>query len=559
MAPLTRPCVVTLRYLLGAAWPRDERRRPDSCLVEQLVLVFVVLFATILAQPLSRTLHLSSAVLMTVFGGVLAAIPAVPTVGIDPELILPVVLPPLLYASARRTSWRQFAENWLPITTRAVGLVLATTATVAVVFHRLMPGLPIATAVALGALVAPPDPVAATAVAGSLGLPRRLVSVLEGEGLFNDVTAIVVYSVAIQAVVTGHFSEIDAVLNFLESAGVAMGVGLVLGWVGVRLMRYLNEAVWQVAMSLLLPFAAYAMAQAWHGSAVLAVLVCALYLTEAVGDFGDSAYRLIGDSFWDIIEMLVSGFAFGLIGLELRTVLRSVGHHWGPLWRDTAAVLAVVVGLRLVWLMAMWWGFHKWRRWRDADEAYTWQETLVTWWSGMRGMVTVALALAVPLTTTAGEAFPGRSSLLFVAFAVVLFTLLVQGPTLPAFVRLTGVHADTEAERELERRLWKRVLHAELTRLKELAATRDLPDEVYEGLRSRLRSRLARADPEAADDDAKAAADRDRAMLNTMREITAEVLDAGRTEAMTARREPGVPPDVIDRLLRRLDMRSAPR
>ncbi|MBO2446152.1 Na+/H+ antiporter [Actinomadura barringtoniae] len=526
--------------------------------MDQLVLVFLVLFATIMAEPLSRRIGLSSAVLMTVFGIVLALIPRVPEIHIEPELILPLVLPPLLYASARRTSWRQFAENWAPILMRAVVLVILTAAAVAAVFHAWYPGLPLAAAVALGALVAPPDPIAATAMASKLGLPRRLVSVLEGEGLFNDVTAVVLYGLAVKAVVTGKFSTLGALGEFVLSAVVAVIVGLALGWIGSRLMNRLDEAAWKVALSLLLPFAAYGIAEAWEGSAVLAVLVCALYLTDAVADSGDSAYRIVGDSFWEITEMLVSGFAFGLIGLELSAVLDVVGHDWTRLIGGAAAVVGVVVGLRLVWLLGTWALLGPWRNDRDADEPYTWKETIVTWWAGMRGVATVALALAVPLTTDSNAAFPGRAEILFTAFTVVLFTLLLQGPTLPLVVRLTGVHADTEAERKLERQLWGRVLQAELSRLKQIAETQDLPDDLYERMRDRFMHRLARADPEAADEDAKANAQKELQLVGRMRDISSEVLAAGRDEAMAARREPGMPPDLVDRVMRRLDLRAGP-
>ncbi|WP_067813416.1 Na+/H+ antiporter [Nocardia inohanensis] len=521
----------------------------------QLELIFLVLFATILAQPLGKRLGQAPAVLMTAFGVVLALIPSVPEIRIDPELILPLVLPPLLYAAARRTSWRQFAENWGAISMRAVVLVVVTAAAVAVVFHAWYPAIPLAAAVALGAVVAPPDPVAVSALAGKLGLPRRLVAVLEGEGLFNDVTAIVVYSAAVQAVVTGSFSTWRAIGDFAVSAVVGVGVGLVLGWAGSKLMQRLSEAPWQVALGLLLPFAAYGVSEARGGSAVLSVLVCSLYLTDAATDFSDSDYRLVGDSFWEITEMLVTGFAFGLIGLELSTVLREAGPDWPRFLGGAGAVIGVVVGLRLIWLLFTTALFQGWWRHRDVDEPYTWRETLVTWWAGMRGVASVALALAIPFTTDTGAPFPGRNEILFTAFAVVLFTLLLQGPTLPLVVRATGVHADTGLERDMERALWKRVLEAELARLKEISTTEQLPEEVYERMRDGFERRLAQADPEAAEKNARLNTDRTLALTKHMRAITNEVLDAGRTEALAARREPGIPPDVVDRVMRRLDLR----
>ncbi|MGW5924344.1 Na+/H+ antiporter [Nocardia fluminea] len=519
--------------------------------MDQLVLTLVILLAAVLAEPLGARLGLAPSILMTVFGCLLALIPAVPSLHIPPELILPLVLPPLLYAAARRTSWRQFAENWQIIALRAVGLVIVTAIAVAAVFHAWNPATAVAAGLVLGALVAPPDPVAATSMAGSLGLPRRLIVTLGGEGLFNDVTAIVIYTVGIQAVVTGLFSPWHALGDFAIAAVVGVAVGLLLGWLGSKLTKYLDTATGQVAVSLLLPFAAYGIAEHWEGSAVLAVLVCALYLTDAVTEIGDRDYRLVADSFWDITEMLITGFAFALIGLELRVVIDTTGHNWPGLAGVTVAVIAVVVGLRLAWLMATWAISSKLP---NADEPFTWREVIVTWWAGMRGVATVALALAVPFTLDTGADFPARSEILFIAFAVVLFTLLVQGPTLPLVVRLTGVHADTRQERAVEQALWTRVVNAELAELKAIAARDNLPEDVYEDLKALLRRLSAKADPEAADADAKAALDKERKLASQMRAVRAAVTEAGRREAQAARREPGMPPDVVDRVTRRLDL-----
>lgn len=519
--------------------------------MDQLVLTLVILLAAVLAEPLGARLGLAPSILMTLFGCLLALVPAVPSLHIPPELILPLVLPPLLYAAARRTSWRQFAENWQVIALRAVVLVAVTAVAVAAVFHAWNPATAVAAGVVLGALVAPPDPVAATSMAGRLGLPRRLIVTLGGEGLFNDVTAIVIYTVGIQAVVTGLFSPWHALVEFAIAAGVGLGVGLLFGWLGGKLTKFLGNAIWQVALSLLLPFAAYGIAEHWAGSAVLAVLVCALYLTDAVTEIGDRDYRLVADSFWDIAEMLITGFAFALIGLELRVVIETTGHNWPALAGVTVAVIGVVVGLRLVLLMAT---LAASRRWGDVDEPFTWREVIVTWWAGMRGVATVALALAVPFTIDSGADFPARPEILFVAFAVVLFTLLVQGPTLPLVVRITGVHADTRQERAVEQQLWSRVVRAELAELKMIAARDDLPEDVYEDIKGTLRQLSARADPEAADADAKATLDKERRLASQLRAVRAAVIEAGRREAQAARREPGMPPDVVDRVTRRLDL-----
>ncbi|AXI78283.1 Na+/H+ antiporter [Peterkaempfera bronchialis] len=529
--------------------------------MDQLTLLFVVLLASILSVPVGSRLKLPPPVLMTVLGIVLALLPFVPEVHLEPELILPLVLPPLLYAAAQRTSWRQFRANARPILLLAVALVLVTTAVVAAVFRHLAPGVPIAAAVALGALISPPDPVAATAVAGSVGLPRRLVSVLEGEGLFNDVTALVIYGVAIGAVVSGSFSAPGALGRLVLSAVIALAVGWLLGWGSARLMGLLGDATLQVGLSLLVPFAAYVVADELGGSGVLAVLVCALHLGEHASGEDDVTYRLTGTAFWEVVELLVTGMAFGLIGLELRIVMASVGGHWRGMLDDAAAIVAVVVLVRLIWLLPAAWLSRHLDRDRDTreDEPVTWRETVVMWWSGMRGVASVALALAIPRTVDGGGAFPERDRILFVAFCTVLFTLLVQGLTLPFLVRLLGIGADTDAEERTERELWHRATRAGLDRLRELIADEELPEEMVERLRRRQRDRLVRALPETYDESQRIAARERLAYARRFREVEQEMLSASRREMQAARSEPGADPELVDRILRRLDLRSAGR
>ncbi|MFJ6216838.1 Na+/H+ antiporter [Streptomyces sp. NPDC092296] len=530
--------------------------------MDQLTLLFVVLLASILSVPVGSRLKLPPPVLMTLLGVALAVLPGVPEVRIEPELILPLVLPPLLYAAAQRTSWRQFRANARPILLLAVALVLVTTAAVAAAFSRLVPGVPLAAAVALGALISPPDPVAATAVAGSVGLPRRLVSVLEGEGLFNDVTALVIYGVAIDAAVSHSFSTPVALGKLVLSAVIALAIGWGLGWVSTRLMGLLGDATLQVGLSLLVPFAAYAVADALGGSGVLAVLVCALYLSENAGDADDVTYRLTGNAFWEVVELLVTGTAFGLIGLELRTVLASVGDHWTGMIGDAAVVVAVVVLVRLCWLLPATYFSHRMDRGRHRTseaEPVTWQESVVMWWSGMRGVASVALVLAIPREIHNGQPFPERDRILFIAFCVVLFTLVVQGLTLPLLVRRLGVQADTDAEERAERELWHRATTAGLNRLKELDADEELPEELVERLRRRQRDRLVRALPETYDESQRAAARERIAFTRRFREVEQEMLSASRHEMQAARAEPGADPELVDRVLRALDLRSAGR
>ena len=528
--------------------------------MEQLTLIFVVFLATIIAVPVSARLGLPSPVLMTVFGVVLALIPATPNPTIEPELILPLVLPPLLFAAARRTHWRQFRAGWRAVVGLAVILVLVSTAAVGAAFHGLDPGIPVAASVLLGALVSPPDPVAATAVAGDVGLPRRLVNTLETEGLFNDVTAIVIYGVAVSAVVSGHFTAGGALGEFLLSAVIAVVVGLGVGWLSGRLMGLLDDATLQVALSLLVPFAAYVAADRLHGSGVLSVLLCGFYLSDNTSA-DDVAYRLVGTAFWDIVELLVTGFAFGLIGQELHTVVEEVGDQWTALLGHAMEIVGVVLAVRLIWLLPGGWFANRLRRQggdddEDAEGPITWRESVIMWWAGMRGVATVALALAIPFTVDGGAPFPGRDQILFTAFVVVLFTLVIQGLTLPFLVRVLGVTVDDKARRDAERHLWFRVAKAELRHLNEIADNEDLPDDVYERLSHRQQTRLAAACPEDVDEELRAMAKQRYREMKKYRQLEQRMLAAGREEMLSARAEPGADPELVDRVIRQLDLRT---
>ncbi|WP_129309636.1 Na+/H+ antiporter [Streptomyces sp. L2] len=522
--------------------------------MDQLALLFVLLLGALLSVPVGDRFGLPSPVLMTLLGGALAVADFVPDVNIPPELILPALLPPLLYAAVRRTSWRQFAANRRPIFLLAVALVFVTMACVAFVANAIVPGLPLAAAVALGALIAPPDPVAATAVAGQLGLPRRLVSILEGEGLFNDVTAIVLYHVAIAAAVSGEFSPWRAGLDLVLSAVVAVAVGLALGWGANKLMDLLGDATLQIGLTLLVPYVSYVVAEELHGSGVLAVLTTALFLAEYATDADDVMTRLAGHTFWDIVDTLVTGVAFGLIGLELHNAIRTASGRWGELLGWAAAVVGVVVVVRLLWLLPATWLTKRLHARRDYDEEIpvSWRETVVMWWSGMRGVASVALVLAVPLKTDDGSPFPDRDEMVFIAFGVIIATLVLQGLTLPWLVRRLGVRADSEREKEFEKELAVRAAKAARRRLREIEQVEELPEELAEQMMRRAFDIGIRISPDIGEEERQ---QRVRS-LKRVRRIQGEMMSAARHEVLAARSEPGADPEIVDRVLRHLDVRS---
>ncbi|WP_103529436.1 Na+/H+ antiporter [Streptomyces sp. SM12] len=526
--------------------------------MDQLTLLFALLLGAVVIVPLGERLSLPPPVLMTLFGAGLALLPFVPNVEIPPEYILPLVLPPLLYSAVQRTSWREFAANLRPIVLLAVALVFVTTAAVAAVAHAVVPGLPLAGAVALGALVAPPDPVAATAVAGKLGLPRRMVSILEGEGLFNDVTAITLYHVTIAAAVSGTFSVTVASAELVLSAAVAVAVGIVLGWATARMLPLLGDATLGTGLTLLVPFASYSIAEELLGSGVLAVLVTALFLTERATDADDVIGRLTGQSFWAVVETLVTGVAFGLIGLEVHGVVVSAGGQWHTLLPAAGLVLATVILVRLLWLAPAVWLVRRLKRGGDRGEEIPigWRETVVMWWAGMRGVASVALALAVPLTVDSGADFPARDAIVFVAFAVVLGTLVLQGLTLPWLVGRLDIGSDGTTERAQERALAIRVATACRTRVRELEAEGRISGEAAERMTHRAHEMAWWIAPELADEERREQITERLDRARELHSLRGELLSAARHAVVDARNEPGMTPEVADRVLRWLDQGS---
>ncbi|MFE1406771.1 Na+/H+ antiporter [Streptomyces sp. NPDC058770] len=526
--------------------------------MDQMALLLLLLLGAVVTVPLGERLGLPAPVLMTLAGVGMAFLSFVPNVDIPPEIILPAVLPPLLYASVQRTSWRQFAANKRPIFLLAVALVFVTTAAVAAVANAIVPGLPLAAAVALGALVAPPDPVAATAVAGSVGLPRRLVSILEGEGLFNDVTAIVLYHVAIAAAVSGTFSLPEAFGQLILSAVVAVVVGLALGWLTIKLMGLLGDATLQVGLTLLVPFVSYVLAEELMGSGVLAVLTTALFLAERTADADDVLGRLTGRSFWEIVDTLVTGVAFGLIGLELHNAFGTSDGRELQMLGWGLAVVAVVVGVRLLYLLPATWLAKRLHTRRDVSEEIptSWRETVVMWWSGMRGVASVALALAIPLKTDDGQPFPGREEIIFIAFAVIMATLVVQGLTLPWLVRRLHVKADTAAEEALEKDLAIRAAKAAKQRLREIREDEEFPEEVAERLQRLAYDMGARISPDMVDEERREAYAQRAERFRAVNRVQREMMSAARHAVLSARNEAGNDPEVVDRVLRQLDVRS---
>lgn len=440
-------------------------------------------------------LKLPYPVLLVVAGALLGLVPGLPVINITPNLIFFIFLPPLLYEASYNMSWHEFVANRRPITLLAVGLVLLTTTIVAAIAHFFIPGFSWAMGFVLGAIVAPPDAVAATSVTKGLGLPRRVTSILEGESLVNDASALIAYRYAVAAVVTGTFGLWDASWHFVLVAGGGAAIGTAVGYVVVRVQNRLADATLITALSLLLPFGVYLAAEHVHVSGVLAVVAMGLMMSRRSHDIYDNQTRLLKHSFWRVLGFLLNGLVFLIIGLELRTILAGLGPgaFW-PLLGYGLLVSAAAIAIRIGWVFPVNYLGRVIGRWLGREEVRSPKRNLfITSWAGMRGVVSLATALALPLTIQGGQAFPQRDVILFITFAVILFTLLAQGLSLPWLVRRLQVQ-ESPAERAAEEQALRLVLTDDsLTYLEgRIAAEKGTPDPCLLTLREVMRRQVRR-------------------------------------------------------------------
>lgn len=384
---------------------------------------------------LAQRLKLPLAVPLVLGGMALALIPGLPKVELDPELALALFLPPLLQISAYRTDWPAFRSNLRPILLLAVGAVFFTAALVAVVAHAIVPSLPWWAAVALGAIVAPPDAVAAGSVMKRFALPKRLVVILEGESLINDASSLVLYRFAVAAVGAGTVSYAQGAFEFVAMAAEGAIVGWLTGRLAMWVFTKIDDTLLDIAVGLLAGFGAYFAAEAVHGSGVLAAVTCGLLLGRRQHAEFTARTRLELNAVWSFVEFVLASLVFMLIGLQLRAIVQRLNeHHVGRLALIAVAVSATLIASRFIWMfISAWVPRLLWRRLREADPAPPWTHQVVMSWAGMRGVVSLAAALALP------AAFPGRDLIVFLAFCSILATLIVQGTTLGWLIGRLGV------------------------------------------------------------------------------------------------------------------------
>jgi monovalent cation/hydrogen antiporter len=462
-----------------------------GAIMEAKFQIFLILLAVLAGTALlARRLNIAPAILLLLAGIALAFVPGMPAVELPPELVLLVVLPPLIYSASVAMSWREFRSNLRPIILLSVGCVIFTAFAVATATHYLI-GLPWGVGFLLGAIVAPPDVVAPLAIARKLGMPRRILVVLEGEGLANDATALILYRFAVAAISTGLFSLPKATGTFAAIVVCEILFGVAVGWLSLRARHRARDPQVEIALSLITPYLAFWIPEHLGGSGVIATVACGLYISWNGPLFISSATRLQGIFFWDLVIFLVEGLLFLLTGFQMRLLFeKSKAFPLQDILLTTALVAVIIIVARFAWVYpATYLPRLISKQIRKRDPAPSWQTTFVVAFTGVRGAVSLAAALALPLALPSGEGFPHRDMILFVAFGVIFITLIGLGSGLPVVVRWLGVtrdgHKEHVAEHEAEIAARREALDAALKSLDAITDDRELSDEVVKLLRAR--------------------------------------------------------------------------
>jgi Na+/H+ antiporter len=521
---------------------------------EAELLIVGLLVAVAGLSALARRVGIPYPIVLVVGGALFGFIPGIPAVHLDPEVVLVIFLPPLLYGAAFFSNLNDMRANLRGLTLSSVGLVLATMAAVAVVAHTLIEGMPWGAAFALGAVVAPTDPLAGAMIMRRVGVPRRLVSAAEGEGLFNDATALVAYRIAVVAVVSGSWSLSDGAMKLVAGGLGGVAIGLAVGWLVAEIRRRTTDAQVSITISLLTGYAAFVPADQLGASGVLAVVSAGIYMGLRGPSIIPARIRLQGFHMWDVLDFLINATLFVLIGLQLRTVVEGLSERSaGSLALYAVAISLVVILARVVWFFTVPYLIRLLDR-RPSQRARRIgaRPRFVVAWSGMRGSVSLAAALAIPLETDAGAAFPERDLIIFLTFCVIFATLVVQGLSLGPLIRRLGVEDDGTGDREeLRARLEAtKAALAQIDVLSEEEWTREDTLERMRGLYEYRKRRFAARAGKIEDDGYE-----DRSL--TYQQTVLSVLAAQREALVQLRNDGVISNEVMNRVVREFDLEES--
>jgi CPA1 family monovalent cation:H+ antiporter len=522
-------------------------------MIRTIELVLGLLLAVAGLAVLARKLQIAYPVLFVIGGLLLGFVPGLPPLHLNPELVFVLFLPPLLYPAAFFTPWRDFRANLGPILRLAIGLVLLTTVAVAWFAHRFI-GLPLAAGFVLGAIIAPPDAIAATAITQGLRVPRRIITILDGESLVNDATSFTAYRFAVAAVLTGAFSIAGASVKFVMVVIGGIIAGLVMGWVVASIHRRLDDPPVQTTLSLLTPYITYLAAERAHVSGVLAVVVTGLYMGWRVPEVLTARMRLVGYSVWSMVVFILNGFIFILIGLQLPEVVHDLsGHSLGEAIEMSAWVVTLLIVVRIIWFFSSTFVA---RLIKQDSRCHlprpTWRHLVLLSWAGMRGVDSLAAALALPFVTQNGKPFPERGLIVFITFSAILGTLVLQGLSLSPLIRWLEIVDDRSLEEE-ERQARLKANQAALARLAEIARSRPVDEGVHTRLRAEYEDRVQQL---AAHDEGT---DHQKLSLYSAEyeELSKEILREERKTILHLRNERVINDNVLRRIQRDIDLAEA--
>jgi Na+/H+ antiporter len=523
--------------------------------VEAKFQIFLILLAVLAgAALLARRVNVAPAILLLLTGIALAFVPGMPSLELPPELVLLVVLPPLIYSASVAMSWREFKHNLRPIILLSVGCVIFTAFAVAAATHYLI-GLPWNVGFLLGAIVAPPDVVAPLAIARKLGMPRRILVILEGEGLANDATALILYRFAVVAISTGMFSLPKAAGTFVAIVAGELLFGAAVGWLSLRARHRARDPQVEITLSLITPYLAFWIPEHFGGSGVISTVACGLYMSWNGPLLISSATRLQGIFFWDLVIFLIEGLLFLLTGFQMRSLFeKSKAFPLDDILFATALVAIIVIVARFAWVFpATYLPRLLNRRLRASDPMPSWRTVFVIAFTGVRGAVSLAAALALPFALPDGEGFPYRDLILFVSFGVIFITLVGLGLGLPPVVRWLGVadagREEHLAEHESEISARREALGAALKSLDAITDDRELSDEVVKLLRARHETRANQL-PDSLDPDKH-----DVSATGTA--LTRELISAERKFIHVLLRDGKITDEIRRRIERDLDLEEA--
>src|SRR5256714_641705 len=529
------------------------RRGSDATgtMVAKTELILICLVAVALLAIVARKIRVPYPILLTVGGVVLALVPGLPQIRLDPQLVFNLFLPPLLYPAAVYTSWRDFRANLRQILPLAVVLVLLTMTATAYLLHYLV-GLPLAVGFVFGAIISPPDAVAALAVTQHLRVPRRIIVILEGESLINDATSFISFRFAVAAVMTGAFSLGQASLRFLFVAAGGICVGLAVGWLATQVQKRLDDPPVQTMFSLLTPYVAYFSGEMLHVSGILAVVIAGIYYGWRAPRILSGRMRLQAMPVWEMVTFILNGILFMLIGLQLPQVIDALapGTVTRVAWLAIVFV-AVIVLVRFVWVFGATYLPRLLSATFRGKNPAPWKHTALVAWTGMRGADSLAGALAIPLVLTNGQPFPGRDLIILLTFCVIFATLVLQGLTLKPLVGRLKIMDDHVTEKE-ERLARLKANEAALARIEDIGSLRQARPETVGRLRSEYEDRIRQLRGEAADEESVS-----RLFPKDFEELAREVLQTERNTVIQLRNEEAINDQALRRIQRDIDLAEA--